>query len=510
MKKLKFKKLIYSLLLFLSIGFIITFIWSDGEMTKIMGGSTAVVDVSSIIKPSETIRIKNINVLSQDCNHFTPNQDVIIKNGKIVSISQNQATANSSAVIIDGTDKFLIPGLVDSHVHLKESKNDMLLYLVNGVTYVREMAGRPIALEWRKSIQKNGIGPRMFIASPPIYCESGLTGYYYGWSRKAINYSDKKEAEKAIKRICEQGYDAIKMYGFVNEEMFKTTLEIAEKYKIPVIGHIPLVSLETFYTSGQKEIAHIEELTKKTMENFGSSIYANPDEYLKYLNEHADEVAVQVRKNNIVVTSTIWLMESLASQSVNLESTLKTVELKYVNPAIVEGTILHKLGWLPGRNGYEHSDEVKNNNDLRKKEIKFWKTYAEAIHIMAKALLKNKVEIMAGTDANVPMLVPGFSLHDELVSLTKSGMTNSQALYSATVAPNEWMKSNSGKIKIGYNSDLVLLAENPLDDIKNTKTIEYVFFDNHMIDKSQIRTILKAIEDANNKNRNTEIDEFIN
>ena len=129
---------------------------------------------------------------------------------------------------------------------------------------------------------------------------------------------------------------------------------------------------------------------------------------------------------------------------------------------------------------------------------------------MTKALVDNKVTIMAGTDANVATVVPGFSLHNELESLSKSGMTNTQALYSATVAPSNWMKSNTGKIKIGYNSDLVLLSKNPLDDIKNTKTIEYVFFDKYMIDKTQIATILKAIEDANNENRNIKIDEYIN
>ncbi|HRM46493.1 MAG TPA: amidohydrolase family protein [Flavobacterium sp.] len=129
---------------------------------------------------------------------------------------------------------------------------------------------------------------------------------------------------------------------------------------------------------------------------------------------------------------------------------------------------------------------------------------------MTKALVDNKVTIMAGTDANVATVVPGFSLHNELESLSKSGMTNAQALYSATVAPSNWMKSNTGKIKIGYNSDLVLLSKNPLDDIKNTKTIEYVFFDKYMIDKTQIATILKAIEDANNENRNIKIDEYIN
>jgi hypothetical protein len=63
------------------------------------------------------------------------------------------------------------------------------------------------------------------------------------------------------------------MYGFVNPEMFKTTIEIAKKYNIPVIGHIPLVNLNTFYTSGQKEVAHVEEeLTVKPIDDFGKSI----------------------------------------------------------------------------------------------------------------------------------------------------------------------------------------------------------------------------------------------
>ena len=70
------------------------------------------------------------------------------------------------------------------------------------------------------------------------------------------------------------------MYGFVNPEMFKTTIDISKKYNIPVIGHIPLVNLDTFYTSGQKEVAHVEELTVKTIDDFGKSISKNPKEFL--------------------------------------------------------------------------------------------------------------------------------------------------------------------------------------------------------------------------------------
>ncbi|HRL71685.1 MAG TPA: hypothetical protein PLT79_08330 [Flavobacterium sp.] len=145
MKQLWFRKLLYAAMIFL-VFFISVFIWADNELNTVLGKSTEVINISSIVKPSTTIQIKNTNILSEDCTYFIKNQDVIIKNGKIINLGENQLLDNSST-IIDGTNKYLIPGLIDSHVHLKESKNDLFLYLVNGITSVREMAGRPITLE---------------------------------------------------------------------------------------------------------------------------------------------------------------------------------------------------------------------------------------------------------------------------------------------------------------------------------------------------------------------------
>ncbi|KUJ49733.1 amidohydrolase family protein [Chryseobacterium sp. JAH] len=504
MKNRWFKRVL-SAIIILSGVFFGVFIWADNELNKVLGKSTTVIDITSIVKPSGVIQIKNTNVLSEDCTYFIKNQDVVIKNGKIITLGEHQLLDNNFT-IIDGANKYLIPGLIDSHVHLKESKNDLFLYLVNGVTSVREMAGRPRSLEWKKEIQKNAFGPRLFVASPPVFSESGVAGYYYSWTRQSINYSNKNDAAKSIKKIKEQGYDAVKMYGFVNPEMFKTTIAVAKENNIPVIGHLPLVSLETFYTSGQKEVAHIEEITIKTIDNFGKSVAKNPGDYLNYLRTHSEQIAKKIKKNNISVTSTVWLCESFLTQRFDLKSKLKEVELQYANPKIIEGTRLYKLGWLPGENGYEYDGQ--NEPEARKLSLTFWKTYVEAIHIMTKALVENKVTIMAGTDANVATVVPGFSLHNELESLSKSGLTNAQVLYSATVAPSKWMKTKTGKIKIGYYSDLVLLTKNPLENIKNTKTIEYVFSNRYMIDKPQIKTILKAIEDANNENRKVKIDQF--
>ena len=505
MKKLWFRRFLYGTIILFAL-LIGAFIWADNELNKVLGKSTNVINISSIVKPSTITVIKNVNVLSEDCSYFIKNQDVTIKDGMIIQLGENKIL-DSRATVIDGKDKFLIPGLIDSHVHLKESKNDLFLYLINGVTYVREMAGSPVILEWRKAIQKTGLGPRMFIASPTIFSESGLTGYYYSWTRHSINYSTKNDAEKAISKISEQGYDAVKMYGFVNPDMFKATIESAKKNNIPVIGHIPLVNLDTFYHSGQVEAAHIEELTVKTIDDFGKSISKNPEEYLKFLKVNSMHIAKKMKENNISVTSTVWLCESFPGQRFDLKSKLKETSLKYVNPKIIEGTMLYKLGWLPGTNGYEY--DGKEDQSAKKLSQTFWNTYVQAIHIMTRALVDNKVVIMAGTDSNVATVVPGFSLHNELESLSKAGMTNAKVLYSATVAPSTWMNSNTGKIKTGYRSDLVLLTKNPLEDIKNTKAIEYVFFDKYRMDKTQIKTILKAIEKANNENRSIKIDEYL-
>lgn len=505
MKKLWFRRFLYGTIILFAL-LIGAFIWADNELNKVLGKSTNVINISSIVKPSTITIIKNVNVLAEDCSYFIKNQDVTIKDGMIIQLGENKIL-DSIATVIDGKNKFLIPGLIDSHVHLKESKNDLFLYLINGVTYVREMAGSPVILEWRKAIRKTGLGPRMFIASPPIFSESGLTGYYYSWTRHSINYSTKNDAEKAISKISEQGYDAVKMYGFVNPDMFKATIESAKKHNIPVIGHIPLVNLDTFYHSGQVEVAHIEELTVKTIDDFGKSISKNPEEYLKFLKVNSMHIAKKMKENNISVTSTVWLCESFPGQRFDLKSKLKETALKYVNPKIIEGTMLYKLGWLPGTNGYEY--DGKEDQSAKKLSQTFWNTYVQAIHIMTRALVDNKVVIMAGTDSNVATVVPGFSLHNELESLSKAGMTNAKVLYSATVAPSTWMNSNTGKIKTGYRSDLVLLTKNPLEDIKNTKTIEYVFFNKYKINKSQIETILKAIEDANNENRSIKIKEYL-
>jgi imidazolonepropionase-like amidohydrolase len=89
-------------------------------------------------------------------------------------------------------------------------------------------------------------------------------------------------------------------------------------------------------------------------------------------------------------------------------------------------------------------------------------------------------------------------------------MTNSQILFASTVAPSEWMKKNTGKVEIGYRADLVILNKNPLEDIKNTKTMNAVIINGKLLDRKKLDKMLQSVKDANNGSRTINIDKFIN
>lgn len=146
---------------------------------------------------------------------------------------------------------------------------------------------------------------------------------------------------------------------------------------------------------------------------------------------------------------------------------LKTIELEYENPGVIEGSVFAS-GWLPGSNRYESQVRDLSTED-REISRQFTDEYVQAIYIMTKALVDNDVILLAGSDSNTAGTIAGFSMHDEFQSLSNAGLSNSQILHSATLAPSKWMGFNSGQIAEGMRADLVILDNNPLLDIKNTR-----------------------------------------
>lgn len=509
MKYTSIKKWALSILLTLITVSVVSCLGIKAQVNQQRGANTELVNPSIFKIVESPLAIKNVGVLSTDCTAILDSLTVLVKNGKIVSIAKD-VSITKEYKIVDGTGRFLIPGLIDSHAHLHKSKNDLLLYLANGVTHItnNNSESDQRILKWRQEAEQGSLSPKIYIAAGGMSTKKGIIQkiktLFFGDSPK---YNTPAQGRKAVKKFKSQGYDALKMYN-LNREVYLAVADEAKKQNIPLIGHLPIeVGLERLYTSGQSQLAHVEEIIKNTIEDFGGLNVDNAEEYMAYLKKNSNDIASKLKKKNITVSSTIWIIESIPKQKFGIESFLKTIKLEYQNPGQIEGSILSK-GWLPGNNSYENL-EIKNNPEKIKKSKVFWKTYVEANHIMTKALVDNGVILTAGTDSNTAGVIAGFSLHDELESLSKIGLSNAQVLRSATLASAELMQSDAGKIEVGARADLVLLEKNPLVDINNTRTINAIVTNGKFLDRTVLDKILQSIKEANNRSRRTNIDEFI-
>ncbi len=482
------------------------FYWLKYEVEKRSGKHTELVDPSPYFQEYALIGIENVSILHPETNSFIPNQNVILKDGLIYDIS-GEGYVDSTITYINGTDKYLIPGFVDTHVHLGQSKNDLMLYLANGITTVWEMFGDEAHLAWKAEKQNGKISPNIFVATRKIGSQKGLGSWIEEYFGGEINFAEIKAVQNGIREFKQEGYDAIKFGSHLNTKIYSTIIDESKKLGIPAIGHLPVeVGLEYMYGSGFSELGHVEEITKNVMQDFGGVGLDDTEEFLSYLRENVDSIAVNLRRNNIAVSTTVFLMESLPKQKFELDKYLKSIELEYVNPSFIEGSIVSK-GWLPGNNSYEDL-EILNDEENRPRFEAWWNMYVEAILITTEALIKNGVTLLVGTDANVTGCVPGFSLHKELESLVNAGITTSQALNATTKAPAQWVNMNAGELKVGFKADLVLLNANPIENIVNSKSIETVFTGKFYLLKEERKKLLEAVRIANDKSRSSDISKW--
>lgn len=437
--------------------------------------------------------IQNVSLVTMTSESVLANHTLVVENGMISKMGPtNKIKLPKNIKIIDGSGKFLIPGLFDMHTHffmeqgehINTNDTELKLMLVNGITTARIMAGHPAFLEAKANV-KNGkwIGPELSVASPQFV---GRWPFPPEFKNYEIITSEAKAID-AVKKYKAEGYDAIKITFMMAKPIYKAVNEAATREKIKVVGHVgPIVMLPAALEAKQ-QIEHldmfIETLLPDTSYNHGQSvsdynIYSKKAwETVPHLMESKiPALAKSVKDAGIYVTPTNYFFISNAGIPLTEEAIKAKPDYEYLNPARREEKWKYRKSYIEKMAPLESREKYVN---IRKQ--------------MVYELWKAGVPLMAGSDSPEFFVVAGFSIHDEIKTMVDAGLTPFAALQTATVNPATFLEMNkrTGTIEIGKEADLVLLDKNPLEDINNTRLVSGVSADGKWFDNSEIKKLLE-------------------
>ena len=385
----------------------------------------------------DTTALVNFGVLDMDAGEVRSGLTVWVEQGRVLDVAPSgRAPLPEWVRRIDGGGRTLVPGLVDAHVHMDST--DLPLFLANGVTAIRDLNGSPERLRWRDAVAQGKLmGPRMLVSTPILAGEPQRVRYQ--------RVTDPDEAKALIRRFAAEGYDYVKIYDGLRPEVYAALTETTHEVGLPLTGHIPAsVHLAGVLEAGQG----LEHAEKIVFDALGHTL-ADPDK----IEAAADDIA----RAGVPVTPTLAVQEVLnAQQDPDFAKRFDAPELAYVDSAT--------LAWW--------SSLGQGGRPPMMVEGQPWPVrFMEAQRRLVRDLSSRGVPLMAGTDEPNPLMVPGFSLHDELDALVRAGLTPLQALRAATVVPGRELPFDPrvGRIEPGYAADFIAVDGDPLDGLEKLR-----------------------------------------
>jgi len=434
-------------------------------------------------KPERTTTvIEHVTVVPMTANGAVlRNATVVIEKDRIVAL---QGPVPAGARRIDGRGKWLIPGLTDMHIHMEsdgylrpkkypteppslffDTQDIMTPYLANGVTQIFNLDAKAESFAQRNQVEKGEVlGPHMALAA---LIDSGKPQ-----GRIANTPSDGRQAVRDAKA---EGYEFIKLYSGLDVETFAAIVDEANKQGLKTVGHIPEAfegKLESAFVPNFGMIAHAEEFSKHSAD---------------FSDEDARRFAEMAKRNGTWITPTLTTMKWIASETRSLDELRASPTLQYAHPLL-------QSKWLVAN---------RYNRNSTPELIAYFDRMVEFHTRLVRACKAAGVPIVAGTDTLTSGVVAGFSLHDELALLVGAGLTNEEALASATRLPAVWLgvDGDRGTIEVGKRADLVLLDADPLADVAITRRIAGVFINGRWTDRARLDAMLADLSRRNTENK---------
>jgi hypothetical protein len=445
--------------------------------------------------PPEMLIFTNVNVVNTREGGIEQGVTVVITKDRITGVGKvGFVPERRNLHVINANGKYMIPGLWDMHVHsafISSAWDERViypLYIANGITGVRDMGGDPDVLDRRRGRIKSGelLGPHLVLAGP--FLAGGKS------DQQTIAVNTPEEARHAVDTVEGRGEDFVKILSNIPRDSYFAIAEEAAKQKISFVGHVPYsVSVREAVMAGQRSIEHLtgillacssheEDLRAQEITALASHDYAAYQKLSRQVMATYDQAKANALFLQIANSSTwqvptlVWTQASSRIDYPNLEGDPR---LKYVPVSV-------RRQWNP-------ATLMKNTSPEELAELKL---EAARLVEVVKATHEAGGRFMAGSDGPDPYVFPGFSLHDELEWLVKSGFTPLQALQAATFNPALFLGrlDNYGVVEREHAADLVLLDANPLQDIHNTRKIFGVVLDGKYYSRGGLDKMLEQVE----------------
>ena len=404
--------------------------------------------------------IEGVSVIDLATGAAVPDRTVVITGDKLERVGPRSAVAvPATAQLIDGSGLFLMPGLIDSHVHYLSPATFGPLLIANGVTLVRDM-GMPteMILALRGQLSRGDIlGPEMLATGSILDRNPPLIPSI------SIGVNAVAEARDAVNRQVAAGVDMIKVYSALDRQAFLAILAEGRRLGIKVVGHVPeSVDIEEAAAQGLSSSEHLfgfERMVAGLLGGPTTSAFRGMGAAADCLQRLGEVAQADLRAgyrrlgtSGLTVCPTVVVFQ-VGTQMRALRAG-ESPRREYVAPDVLA---VWQAMWAQQTDLPEY----------------MWQAWAS----MVKGLQEAGVPLLVGTDLSVPGIVAGFSVHDEMAIWQEAGIAPIDVLRGATSVPARFLGVGDrlGLVEPGRTASVVLLRANPLTDVRNAQQIESVF-----------------------------------
>ncbi|MGO1542349.1 MAG: amidohydrolase family protein [Luteimonas sp.] len=442
------------------------------------GGPAPAAAPAPVAPDPDAIAFVGVNVVPMDSEQVLEGHTVVVQDGRIASVAADDSLVPEGAQVIAGEGRWLMPGLAEMHGHVPGpddpdyAENVLYLYVSNGVTTVRNMAGHEYHLELRDRVAAGELmGPTLHAASPWLTPDSAGTP---------------EAAAQAVRDYQSAGFDLLKL-GTIDAASYAAMAETAHEVGMPFGGHIPAeVGLVGALDARQTSIDHYDRYTEFLVPGdadtgdldpgfFGSG-WVHPVD-----RERIPEAIERTLAAGTWNVPTLSLVEHLASDT-PAEEMIAWPEMRYMPQQVREG-------WVRSKHQFQAREDFQPEAAQALVELR---------QELTRALHAAGAPIALGSDAPQFFNVPGFSIHHELRMMVATGLTPYEVLATGTREPARYFGTPDafGTIEPGRRADLILLEANPLDDVANVQRRAGVMVRGQWLPEEQIQARLDAIAEA--------------